>query len=114
MRNLRIMFLLLVCFTSVARANLNSDLFNVIMLGDFEQVESLLEKGADVDTQIRVDEEFSVFNHNYDGWTALSYAAWNGHLEIVQMLLERGATIDLQSYELGWTALMLASKSGRI
>ena len=27
------------------------------------------------------------------GWTALLYASWNGHLSIVEVLLDRGADI---------------------
>ena len=39
----------------------------------------------------------------------LFFAARNGHKDIVQILLENGAKIDLQDYN-GWTALIKAGK----
>ena len=32
-----------------------------------------------------------------DGWTALMYAAQNGHSNVVEMLLQHGASVDMQS-----------------
>ena len=37
------------------------------------------------------------------------FAAQEGHKDIVQILLENGAKIDLQDYN-GWTALIKAGK----
>ena len=34
------------------------------------------------------------FAHAQDGWTPLLKAAWNGHVEIAQMLMEKGANIE--------------------
>ena len=38
------------------------------------------------------------------GWTALRYAAWSGYEDIVRVLLEHGASVDLSDSE-GRTAL---------
>jgi len=45
------------------------------------------------------------------GWTPLIQAAYKGHKDIVQILLECGANIDHQAND-GWTALMLAARYG--
>jgi ankyrin repeat protein len=43
-----------------------------------------------------------------DGYTPLSYAARNGNLEAVQLLVKAGASVDVAE-ELGWTPLMQAA-----
>lgn len=45
------------------------------------------------------------------GWTALISAAREGRIDVVGMLLERGASPDKQM-GFGWTALMLAAGNG--
>jgi len=44
-------------------------------------------------------------------WTALMFAADNGHEEVCELLLSRGAEIDAKNGE-GWTALMFAVERG--
>lgn len=56
----------------------------------------LVERGADV---------------NKTGWTPLHYAATGGHIEIMQMLLDRSAYIDAESPN-GTTPLMMAAMYG--
>ena len=34
-----------------------------------------------------------------DGWTALYWAAFEGYNNIVQMLIDHGAAVDLRTYE---------------
>jgi ankyrin repeat protein len=50
---------------------------------------------------------------NMYGWSPLSYAAFNGHAEIVEYLLKRGAEIDAKT-ENGSTALLIAARNGHI
>ncbi|CAE7732843.1 ANKRD50 [Symbiodinium pilosum] len=45
------------------------------------------------------------------GYTALTIAAWNGHVEIARLLLEAGADKDLRTSK-GETALILAERGG--
>ena len=45
----------------------------------------------------------------YDLIFLFVFAARNGHKDVVQILLENGAKIDLQDYN-GWTALIKAGK----
>jgi ankyrin repeat protein len=48
---------------------------------------------------------------NKPGWTPLHYAATNGHLEIMQLLLDENAYIDAESPN-GTTPLMMAAQYG--
>lgn len=61
-----------------------------------ELAEKLIKKGADV---------------NKTGWTPLHYAASNGHLAIISLLLENSAYIDAESPN-GTTPLMMAAMYG--
>ena len=50
---------------------------------------------------------------NKTGWTALHYAATNGHDDIVKYLIEHAAYIDAESPN-GTTPLMMAAMNGHI
>ena len=58
--------------------------------------ETLIQKGADV---------------NKTGWTPLHYAATNGHVKMISLLLEHNAYIDAESPN-GTTPLMMAAMYG--
>ena len=64
--------------------------------GSLPFVRRLVEAGAEV---------------NMFGWSPLSYAAYNGHAEIVDYLLQHGASANAQT-ENGSSALMLAARNG--
>jgi ankyrin repeat protein len=66
-------------------------------LGDVEQVEQGLQEGLNVNS---ADEE---------GYSALQAAAENDHLEVVKLLVSKGADIDHHST---YTALELAEMAG--
>ena len=67
--------------------------------GDVDEVKSLLATGTDVDT---IDED-------YDS-TALSQAVANGNLEVVDVLINAGADVNLKNHS-GHTALMAITGS---
>ena len=73
---------------------------SVLMLaalkGRLDLVDSMIKKGADV---------------NKTGWTPLHYAASNGHVPVLSLLLENHAYIDAESPN-GTTPLMMASMYG--
>lgn len=50
---------------------------------------------------------------NHPGWSALHYAATNGHFAIAEFLLDKGAYVDPESPN-GTTALMMAARGGHI
>lgn len=66
-------------------------------IGDVEQVEQGLQEGLDVNS---ADEE---------GYSALQAAAENDHLEVVKLLVSKGADVDHHST---YTALELAEMAG--
>ena len=67
---------------------------------DWPEVQRLIAKGADVNSK---DKKY--------GNTALMWASYNGNVEIVQALIDKGADINANSNP-GRTALMWASISG--
>eukprot|EP00930_Biecheleria_cincta_P006196 TRINITY_DN107178_c0_g1_i1.p1 TRINITY_DN107178_c0_g1~~TRINITY_DN107178_c0_g1_i1.p1 ORF type:complete len:190 (-),score=41.40 TRINITY_DN107178_c0_g1_i1:118-687(-) len=60
----------------------------------------LLEKGANIEDQ------------DSEGWSALSYAAFDGRLDVVKLLVEKGANKEHQN-KAGATPLCLAAEAGQ-
>ena len=86
-------------------SNINLNTFNALgesplmlaaLKGQLALSDKLVKKGADV---------------NKPGWTPLHYAASNGHVEVIKLLLEHHAYIDAESPN-GSTPLMMASMYG--
>jgi uncharacterized protein len=73
-----------------------SPLMMAALKGHTELVRKLIERNADV---------------NKTGWTPLHYAATNGHLAIMELLLDNHAYIDAESPN-GTTPLMMAAHYG--
>ncbi|MEO7273044.1 MAG: ankyrin repeat domain-containing protein [Vicinamibacterales bacterium] len=65
--------------------------------GDAATVKKLLDEGVDVNTRFRYDA------------TALFYACDHGHLEVVKLLLDRGADMSVKDTFYGFTPLALAT-----
>lgn len=75
------------------------DFYGAACDGDCRRFIGWLERGADVNQT------------NIHGWTALHFASYNSHPEIVRLLLEFGANINQRS-NWGYTALHYASELG--
>lgn len=73
-----------------------SPLMLAALKGDQDIAEQLIKKGADI---------------NKTGWTPLHYAATNGQLIIIKVLLDKHAYIDAESPN-GSTPLMMVAKYG--
>jgi len=73
-----------------------SPLMMAALKGHLELARRLIDRGADV---------------NKTGWAPLHYAATNGHLAIMELLLEHHAYIDAESPN-GTTPLMMAAHYG--
>ena len=73
-----------------------SPLMLAALKGQLELARKLVERGADV---------------NKPGWTPLHYASTNGHLQIMDLLLENHAYIDAESPN-RTTPLMMAAQYG--
>ena len=69
--------------------------------GDEEEIDDLLEKGANINTT------------TIDGVTALHQAVIDGKLDTIKLLLDKGADINAQDYE-GWTPLHAAVCCGSL
>lgn len=93
---------LLILMGAVAWANPDEDLLEAIDQQQVERVRSLLNEDADVHAR------------NVWGDTALMRAAKSGNLEMMSMLLDRGAAVDDSNYEIGYTALTFAAMGGHI
>ena len=76
------------------------ELFDAARRGDRARVAQLLEAGVDVNAKARYDA------------TALMFAADRGHLEIVRLLVERGADVNIADTFYKFTALGMALGSG--
>ena len=61
--------------------SLQEQFFQAAKNGNYEIIKSLMFEGVDVNAK------------DSDGWTALMYAAQQGHVEIVNLLLNNGAEI---------------------
>ena len=72
--------------------------------GDAQAVVTWLDEGGGVDARCA----------EQDGTTLLIGATWGGHEAMVRMLLQRGASVNLQGYNGRGTALMAAAATGRI
>jgi len=95
--------LILVIFCSAVWADLGDELLQAAKDGDLAEVEKLLELGVGVDFQGSI------------GRTALMEASYSGYTEIVELLIDAGADVNIQnSYSHGSTALLWASMYDRL
>jgi len=69
--------------------------------GDAAAVKKLLDEGVDVNTKFRYDA------------TAIFYACDAGNVDVVKVLLDKGASLDLKDTFYGFTPLMLAASPAR-
>lgn len=83
------------------REAIGDELCMAALGGDVDAVESLLDGRLEVDAR-----------HSCGGFTALQAAAAAGHNEVVELLLGRGAQVDVRSSH-GLTALHVAVAEGR-
>jgi ankyrin repeat protein len=114
------------------RKDADSQLQQAAHDGDFENVKSAIENGADVEAidgrgmkaihwaalrghkeivEILLEKGADVNGKNSAEWTAIMHASMEGHIEIVKLLLDKGAKVNAQTYVAG-TALMFASGNG--
>jgi ankyrin repeat protein len=82
-------------------SNINEKLFNLVINNfEIELLQKLIDKGADVNTMCNIEKR-----------TCLIWAVINHNKNIVQLLIEAGADINIQD-RYGDTALILASMYG--
>jgi ankyrin repeat protein len=81
-------------------ASISQDMVRAIVQDKPGEVKDLLDKGESLDAR-------------QNGQTALHIAAMNGKVDIVTILIARGANVNIQDDQ-GVTPLMLASKTGKV
>ena len=96
-----LMFAVLVAIDAQA-ATREEQLLDAVRAGDTAAVKALLDQGVPVDTKFRYDR------------TALSFAADRGHVEIVKLLLERGADPDTMDSFYHQSAIGGAARKGHV
>jgi Ankyrin repeats (3 copies)/Domain of unknown function (DUF3471) len=91
-----------VAFSQNAKQELNDQFWEAVRRGDAAAVTSLLDKGAEVNAKFRY------------GATALFKAAERGNVEIVKILLARGADVTVKDTFYGATAMTWALDNGHV
>jgi ankyrin repeat protein len=97
-----LMFSSVVTFGQNSNQQLNDQFWEAVRKGDATAVVALLDKGADVNAKFRY------------GTTALFKAAERGHLEVVKILLARGADVAVKDTFYGATAMTWAMQNNHI
>ena len=80
----------------------NTGLFHMAWLGDLEGTQFFIDQGADVNAR------------NSKAETALTEASRHGNTEIVKLLLQNGANVEVAMTEHGWTPLCNAVRDNRL
>jgi len=83
-------------FCPVVHGDQDAALIEAVVKNDLTQVQSLLEKGVDVNAKDNV------------GVSALIGTSFEGHLDVAKLLVEKGADVNIKSTN-GDTALLAAS-----
>ena len=76
------------------------NLFQAATYGDIANVRKYLDLGANIEVK------------DYRGLTSLQIACARGHLDVVRLLLDRGANIEAAGGNTGQTSLIMASEDG--
>ncbi|HEX5707005.1 MAG TPA: ankyrin repeat domain-containing protein [Pyrinomonadaceae bacterium] len=85
-----------------AKQQLHDQLWEAARVGDVAAARAALDRGAEVDAKFRY------------GQTALFKAAERGHTEVVKLLLERGAAVNLRDTFYGATPISWALQKGHV
>jgi len=92
--------LLTLALSASASRAADSPLIAAAKAGNVAAATKLLAGGTDADTA------------DSDNLTALNWAAYDGRLAVVKLLVEHGAKVNVQANKSGWTPLMNASAQG--
>jgi ankyrin repeat protein len=91
---------MVILFITTRAQNQNDEFFAAARKGDAAAVKAFLDKGTDVNAKTQY------------GATALSYSCDKGHVEVVKLLLERGADPNVKDTFYGATPMSWAAPKG--
>jgi hypothetical protein len=97
-----VLFLPALALGQNSKQQLNDQFWEAVRQGDVANVTALLDKGADVNAKFRY------------GTTALFKAAERGHVEVVKILLARGADVAVKDTFYGATAMSWALQNNHV
>ena len=81
------------------------DIYTACSLGELNYVREIISK-------TNGKQKIDLNKHNYSGWTALMYAAYVGHVNVVNLLLDVEVDVNVKTLRSGSTSLMLAASCG--
>jgi hypothetical protein len=91
-----------ICVTGLAAQDVNGDLIEAVRQNDSTRVEALIAKGANVNASWRYGE------------TPLFFACDRGFTQVVKVLLEHGAEVNIKDSFYGMTPVMRAAYKDRV
>ena len=101
-------FLITAIYAEAGISDKNAKLIQASEKGNVADAQAVLIDGADINaTEVREDDGVYV-----RGITALMMASANGHTEVVKLLLDNGADVNVKNTDDGVTALFMASANG--
>jgi ankyrin repeat protein len=101
LKSLYISIILLISAQSIYGMELQRTILDAIRAGDIEEVQQLLQTGADINAR------------DNGGCTSLHYALRAGQLEMVKLLVANGANLNARA-DNGWTPLHHAVSAGQL
>lgn len=101
-RRIVLLALVLFCPLAAVAQDLTEEFFAAARKGDAAAVKALLDKGVNVNSKTRY------------GATALSYACDKGHVEVIKLLIERGADVNVTDTFYGEVPLGWALSHGHV
>lgn len=107
-------------FLMCVTLNAQADIANNVPLSDAEEMQTLqfmgaVEGGSTQDVKDLLEINPNLLNHkDSSGWTALMHASSRGFINVVNVLLKKGADTSPASLERKDTALMLAATNGHV
>lgn len=90
------------------------DLLDLFQIKGLSALEYAAQYGCAATVKVLLEKKPDLITQKPTFFTALMYAAYNGHTEIVQELLSKGAKVEQTGYDGDTTALSLAARAGHI
>lgn len=87
---------------AIAKKEIDQALFKASQSGNLEETQKAIQEGADVNAKDKA------------GWTPLHFASVRGHGNVAQLLINKGADVNVETFGSRWTPLWLAINNNRL